>query len=295
MYPEEVQPRRGIPELGFVLLMVVVLLVGCQEDGGTAADKNPETSRSQPQARKPDEGGQSVHHYFHTVEQPHKVEWGYEGELGPTHWGDRSPAYILAKTGKQQSPIDISHPIGKQLPKIVFDYHLAQINLVYNGHTIEEVEERGSFVEFKGARFELLQFHFHSPSEHTVGGKHFDMEMHLVHKSAEGKVAVVAVLIQQGQNNTAYETIWDYLPTPENRERVADATVDATALLPENRDYFHYDGSFTTPPCTEGVLWLVLKQPVELSTEQITVFRQVIQGNNRPVQPLNGREIELSK
>ena len=234
------------------------------------------------------------HHYFHVTEKPHSADWGYTGELGPAHWADRSPDYVLARTGKHQSPIDIAHAVNKQLAPIVFDYHPAQIDLVYDGHTIKEIEERGSFVEIEDNRFELKQFHFHSPSEHTVDGKHFEMEMHLVHKNAEGHVAVVGLLIKQGRENAAFETIWDYLPTPENRERKVEATVDASALLPQDRAYYRYQGSFTTPPCTEGVLWVVLKTPVELSAAQIEAFRKVIHGNNRPVQALNGREVDAA-
>lgn len=221
--------ENGIPVQAVLCLAVGTVMVGCFQDQETSLPKESRTIAAKPLAQDKADAGQDDHHYFHTTEQPHTAEWGYDGQLGPAHWADCSPEYVLARTGKHQSPVDISHAIDKQLPKIVFDYHPAQIDLVYNGHTIKEIEERSSFVALEGTRFELLQFHFHSPSEHTVDGKHFAMEMHLVHKSAEGHVAVVALLIKQGRENTAFETIWDYLPTPENRKRKVDATVDASA------------------------------------------------------------------
>ena len=236
----------------------------------------------------------SEHHYFHKTEKPHAAEWGYEGDIGPKNWGDLSPAYILAKQGEQQSPIDISKPIQKDLPRVVFNYRPAKINLVYNGHTIEE-EEDGSHIRIEDKFFELKQFHFHAPSEHTINGSHADMEMHLVHKAEDGAVAVVAVMIKQGTENMSFTSIWENLPTPEKSEVQVARTVDATDLIPGNHAYYRYRGSFTTPPCTEGVIWMVLMAPIELSLEQIDKFKSIINGNNRPVQHLNGRKIYLSK
>ncbi len=234
------------------------------------------------------------HHYFHKKEQPYAAEWGYEGDIGPKHWGSLSPSYILAKQGKQQSPIDISKPIENDLPRVVFNYRPAKINLVYNGHTIEE-EEGGSHILIKGKLFELKQFHFHAPSEHTINDRHADMEMHLVHKAEDGVVAVIAVMIKQGAENRNFASIWENLPTPENSEVHIARTVDAADLIPGNHAYYHYRGSFTTPPCAEGVVWLVMVEPIELSPGQINKFKSIINGNNRPVQLLNGRDVYLSK
>ena len=236
----------------------------------------------------------SEHHYFHKTEKPHKAEWGYEGDTGPKHWGDLSPDYILAKQGKLQSPIDISKSIEKELPDIVFNYRPVKINLVYNGHTIEE-EEGGIHVLVNEDLFELKQFHFHAPSEHTINGKHADMEMHLVHKAKDGTVAVVAVMIEQGAENRSFTSIWENLPTPVKREVQVARTVDATDLLPRNHTYYRYRGSFTTPPCTEGVTWFVLTVPIELSPGQINKFKSIINNNNRPTQHLNERKIYLSE
>ena len=236
----------------------------------------------------------SEHHYFHKTEKPHAAEWGYEGDIGPKNWGDLSPAYILAKQGEQQSPIDISKPIQKDLPRVVFNYRPAKINLVYNGHTIEE-EEGGSHIRIEDKFFELKQFHFHAPSEHTINGSHADMEMHLVHKAKDGVVTVVAVMIKQGAENRSFTSIWENLPTPVKREVQVARTVDATDLLPRNHTYYRYRGSFTTPPCTEGVTWFVLTVPIELSPGQINKFKSIINNNNRPTQHLNERKIYLSE
>ncbi len=242
---------------------------------------------------QPPKDASSEHHYFHTAEQPHKVEWSYSGETGPDHWGELSPDYVLARTGKQQSPIDLTGASAGNSEALRFDYHASQIDLVYNGHTIEEIEDHKSLLFIGEKEFVLEQFHFHSPSEHTVDGKHFAMEMHLVHKSSDGNVAVVAVFIEEGDDNAAYDVVWDYLPNDANRERKQSTTVDAGALLPQRRQHFSYTGSFTTPPCTEDVQWIVMKNAVALSKEQIARFRAIIDHNNRPVQPLNGRTISL--
>ena len=232
-----------------------------------------------------------IHHYLHKKEQPHTAEWGYTGETGPGHWGDLSPEYVLARTGRQQSPIDIEAVEPSSMSAIEFAYGPSLIDLVYNGHTVEEIEDHHSSIAVAGKRYTLQQFHFHSPSEHTVKGRHSAMEMHLVHKSDDGTIAVIAVLIEEGADNPAFDQVWNYLPTKTNRERKENVTIDAATLLPTDQNYYRYTGSFTTPPCTENVLWMILKTPVELSELQITKFKKIIDGNNRPVQPLNERAV----
>jgi carbonic anhydrase len=236
------------------------------------------------------EGGSDEHHYFHKSEKPHAAEWGYSGEIGPTHWGELSPEYALAKDGKRQSPVDIRNTLSRALPRIEFNYRPSRIHLVYNGHTIQENEDPGSF-GLANDKFELQQFHFHAPSEHTVDGKHFPMEMHLVHKAKDGTSGVVAVFIKEGEHNRAFDPVWDILPDANRPKQNAEIKIDASSLLPEVTSYYSYDGSFTTPPCTEQVKWVVLAHPVSLSKQQIMRFREVIHGNNRPVQPLNGRHV----
>lgn len=237
---------------------------------------------------------QRVHHYLHKQEQPHAVTWGYTGKVGPAFWGDLSPEYALAKSGRRQSPIDLHDALSRDLPPLKLRYRPSKIHLIYNGHTIQENEDPGSCEIVAGKRYELQQFHFHSPSEHTVDGRHFPMEMHLVHKTAAGEVAVVAVLLQMGEHNHAFDALWRLLPDADHRQRDSDQEIDVSQLLPSRHEYYSYTGSFTTPPCTEDVKWAVLKDPVTLSAGQIEQFRRVIHGNNRPVQPLNGRTVLLS-
>ena len=166
---------------------------------------------------------------------------------------------------------------------------------MYNGHTIQENEDPGSFGMAGDQTFELQQFHFHSPSEHTVDGKHLPMEMHLVHMAKNGTVAVIGVFVREGAHNHSFDRLWSLLPDQLTPKIDLEQKIDTESLLPESRDYYYYDGSFTTPPCTEKVKWLVLKQPVNLSKAQIERFRKVINHNNRPVQPLNGRKILVSQ
>jgi len=189
----------------------------------------------------------------------------------------------------------LNHADHSASPEIKFDYQPAAVNLVYNGHTIEEKDQDGGSITIGGRTFSLQQFHFHSPSEHTVDAKSYAMEMHLVHKNEAGQVAVVGVFIKVGKENRAFSPLWTYLPKEENKRLTYEGKVDVLSMLPKEKRYYHYMGSFTTPPCTEGVYWYVLKEPVELSKIQIDKFRSIISGNNRPVQPLNGRKIILTK
>ena len=237
------------------------------------------------------------HHYFHKSEAAHAADWGYSGRIGPEHWGDLDSSYILAKRGRQQSPIDIRDTVPQtELPDIEFSYKPSRLRFVYNGHTVQENQDAGSFARGPRRTFQLEQFHFHSPSEHTVNGHQFPMEMHLVHKCEDGTVGVVAVLFEIGEHNPAFDPLWDNLPGPDRPERVADRlTINAADLLPSQHRYYFYHGSFTTPPCTEHVEWVVLKDPVNVSMEQIGRLRQIIDGNNRPVQRLNGRDVFVSE
>lgn len=236
------------------------------------------------------------HHYFHKGEEDHAAHWGYSGKEGPEHWGDLDPSYILAGRGRQQSPIDIRETVPRgDLPEIEFNYKPSRIRFVYNGHTVQENEDAGSFARGPRRTFQLEQFHFHSPSEHTVNGHQFPMEMHLVHKASDGTVGVLAVLFETGKHNSAFDPLWKNLPGPDQPRREADnVTINAEALLPKQHGYYFYHGSFTTPPCTEHVEWVVLKQPVTISGQQLARLRQIIDGNNRPVQRLNGRTVSSS-
>ena len=228
-----------------------------------------------------------------------KVEWGYEAKNGPGVWGQLSPEYSLCAEGKHQSPIDLVNPTPAELPPIFCEYYrTTDLNIRNNGHTIEVSYPEGSWIEVDGVRYQLLQFHFHAPSEHTVAGESFDMEMHLVHKSEEGSLAVVGLLIEKGKHNSELETVWAHLPDTAGETRtVENVAIDLPLILSLTgtaqtvSDYYRYDGSLTTPPCSEGVQWIVLTIPIEMSEAQIMAFKAIIHNNNRPVQPLNGRKL----
>lgn len=224
--------------------------------------------------------------------------WSYSGATGPAHWGDLSPAWAMASTGRRQSPVDIvpAQATRRDLSPLVLNYEPATMEILNNGHTIEDDYHGGGTLSVDGNTYKLAQFHFHSPSEHTIQGKHAAMELHLVHKDANGKLAVIGVMIEEGAANPELAVLWKHLPTKAGRaEEVAGVSVNAAKLLPSNLASYRYAGSLTTPPCSEQVAWFVLQTPIQASAEQIAAFRKIIMGNNRPTQPLNGREITASK
>ena len=223
------------------------------------------------------------------------IHWGYEGEGGPANWGKLQPAYAACATGKRQSPIDINDGIRLDLEPIRFDYRPGVFHIINNGHTVQITVGSGSSLSVMGRKFELQQIHFHHPSEERVNGRGYDMVAHLVHKDSEGKLAVVSVLMETGSENSLIQTFWNNLPLDVDQELTPTMAIDITRLLPENRNYFSYMGSLTTPPCTEGVLWLVLKQPVQISLGQLDIFTRLYPHNARPVQSANNRLIKESR
>lgn len=223
-----------------------------------------------------------------------EIHWSYEGEAGPAHWGDLAPEFHLCKDGKQQSGIDIPGVSGADdLAHIRFDYKTVPLKIVNNGHTIQVNYAAGSKAMIDGDNYQLLQFHFHTPSEHNKKGASFPMEVHLVHRNAAGQLAVVGVLMKEGHHNDFIQKIWDRMPAHEGEVDV-HADINAARLLPRERDFFRYAGSLTTPPCSEGVKWSVMAQPIEVSAAQIAQFRAIFPLNARPVQPLNGRPISTN-
>jgi len=223
-------------------------------------------------------------------------EWSYEGKHGPMHWGDVKSDYAMCKTGQNQSPIDITNSTAADLPPIQFAYLPTQLKIINNGHTIQINYAEGSSISVGGKSYQLVQFHFHHPSEEKIKGKGFDMVAHLVHKNADGNLAVIAVLIKRGQANKFIENLWAHLPKEEGTEEApANVTIDVTKLLPAQHGYYTFTGSLTTPPCSEGVTWFVLKTPIELSDAQIRKFAHIYKNNARPIQPLHDRVISESR
>lgn len=223
------------------------------------------------------------------------IHWAYEGEFGPQNWGKLKPEWTQCATGRTQSPIDIRDGIKVDLPPIQFDYKSTYFTVVDTGHTVQVNVGEGSSITLVGKRYELVQFHFHKPSEERVNGKVYDMVAHLVHKDLDGNLAVVAVLLDRGTEHPLFNTLWAYLPLQKNVESRPDVSIDLAKLLPEKRDYYTYMGSLTTPPCSEGVTWLVMKDPLQLSPEQIGVFGHLYRNNARPVQSANSRLIKQSR
>ncbi len=218
--------------------------------------------------------------------------WDYSKTAGPTHWADLSPDFATCKLGHHQSPIDISNTKKADLPPILFDYKPATLRLIDNGHTVEVDYPSGSSISVGGKTYQLVQFHFHHPSEALIHGKKSQLEVHLVHSDAEGNKAVVAVLINTGRSNEFLQSIFSHVPhEKEKEEESRDVMVDASKLLPEAHPYYTFPGSLTTPPCSENVTWFVLKNPIEASASQIKMFASIYKSDARPVQPLNGRTI----
>jgi len=226
--------------------------------------------------------------------------WHYEGHEGPEHWGELSEKFAACRDGRAQSPIDITLPVARgvtealklQFPPAILRiaHHEHVADGINNGHTIQVNYEDGDTLFLGETAYELVQYHFHNPSEHLLSGRRFPMEMHMVHRSAAGALAVVGVLIQEGGHNRAFDPVWSNLPRSRGVEtHYEHVKVDVDALLPAVRTSYRYDGSLTTPPCTEGVRWIVLTMPIELDASQIRTFTDVMHDNSRPVQPLNGR------
>ena len=217
------------------------------------------------------------------------------GHGGPAEWGELDPAFATCQLGKLQSPIDIRGAKAADLPAIKFDYKPSPLKVIDNGHTIQVNYAPGSSIDVGGTRYELVQFHFHKPSEEKIDGKAHAMVAHLVHKGADGKLAVVAVLLDEGGTNPTIDTIWKNLPKEKGKEVAVNATVDAATLLPADHGYYTFQGSLTTPPCSEDVRWFVLKTPLKIAGSEITAFGKIYPMNARPTQPLNGRTLEATR
>jgi carbonic anhydrase len=223
-----------------------------------------------------------------------EAHWEYEGVNGPQAWGRLKPEYAMCGLGKRQSPINIDESITLRGPAeaIGFDYNTSSATVVNNGHTIQVDVTGDNGIIVRGSRFQLIQLHFHHPSEEQVNFRRFAMVVHLVHRNYLGQLAVVAVLLDPGPANAVINNFWTYMPLGKgDRVPMPRGSVDLAGLLPKDQRYYQFMGSLTTPPCTEDVLWLVLKQPISISHEQQRLFAQQFPNNARPPQPINGRVV----
>ncbi len=268
--------RRSGSGLGFGVLLSCVVSAGA-----VLAGCSKQTGGTESQSAEPSEKGHAM-----------SSHWSYQGHDGPSHWGDLDPLYELCKTGARQSPIDIIGAArNAALRPLAVDYRSTSVKVTNNGHAIQVDCDEGSVLHVEGRDFALLQFHFHSPSEHWVDGKPFAMESHFVHQDADGNLVVIGVLMVEGRENPALAKFWDYMPMLE-RSVDTDVTIQVSDLLPKEPRYHTYEGSLTTPPCSEDVLWFVMKTPLEVSKKQVEAFLAAIGENARPVQPRNDRVIE---
>ena len=231
------------------------------------------------------------------------VHWGYAGEDGPTNWATLTPVYALCGEGKSQSPINIDKASVKGNANWSFDYKTTSLRIAHNehmddildnGHTIQVTVDEGSTFTFSGKTYSLKQFHFHTPSEHTIDGKNLPLEMHMVHQSDDKALAVVSILFEEGKvPNENIAKIVANLPGAKGESKhITDANLDLQVHLPKDNQAYHYIGSLTTPPCSEDVQWLVLRETKKVTVDQVAAFASKIGPNNRPVQGLNDRTVE---
>lgn len=236
---------------------------------------------------------------------PRPVHWGYSGENAPSAWATLDPAYAMCGTGTSQSPVNIVKQENTDERTLKIDYlstsftiaHNEHVDeIINNGHTIQITPKEGSTITINGKVFHLKQFHFHTPSEHTIDGKHAPMEMHMVHQSDDKSLAVIGLLCEEGAENKNFTNLISVLPNaPGASQQHEDVTIDIRSFLPASLSAYHYIGSLTTPPCTENVEWYVLKNRTTLSADQITAFSSRLKNNNRPVQSLNDRTVTSVK
>lgn len=224
------------------------------------------------------------------VEQP--PHWGYQGQEDPAHWGKLSPEFALCEKGMNQSPINIQGALETHQNKLALAFQQGDQQIVNNGHTIQINVSEGNTLILDNDSFTLQQFHFHAPSENEIDGKHFPLEAHFVYKDKDGALAVLALMFKEGKANPLLDNAWQVMPAQVGKTVTLTHPVDIKSLLPEKLDFYRFSGSLTTPPCSEGVTWMVLEQPVNASAAQIKTLRSVLHhANNRPVQSLHGRVI----
>ena len=235
---------------------------------------------------------------FSAAQAPTPPKWDYLGKYGPASWGKLDPAWKACSAGKEQSPVNITNAkLSKALQPIEFHYVAGPVTLENNGHTVEVHVRPGSYIVADGVRYDLVQFHFHHPGEEAVKGRLSDMVAHLVHQSADGRTAVVAVRFveDRGQPNALLSTLWANLPRSAGQTTKIDDMVNPGGFLPADRGYWTYTGSLTAPPCTEGVKWVIFQQQMPLSREQLRAFAALYPVNSRPLQDLRGRKVQASE
>lgn len=264
----------------------VKVMSECLPEGADAKKDAPSAPAGKPEAHGAT-AGKDAKKDGHGAAGTQTAHWEYDGAMGPENWGKEFPT---CGRGKSQAPLNIKGPFEKVRYSVAPDYKQGQLKIVNNGHTIQVNVPVGSKIRIDGKPFDLLQFHFHRPSEEHIDGKPSAMVIHFVHKNAEGELAVLGVMLREGNENPGIKTLWTHAPKAEGPEVVPDGVMfNPGNLLPREMDFFHYDGSLTTPPCTEKVKFFILKTQVNVSKEQMAEFP--FKMNARPIQPSNGRPI----
>ncbi len=256
--------------------------------------RNPKTSREYIRAKAAALAAKTTDAQAPMSAEHGDAHWAYDGAHGPLAWADLKPEFATCGSGKQQSPIHIdeSQTLRGPAEAIAFDYGTSSASVVNNGHTIQIDMAGDNGMTVRGTRYQLLQIHFHHPAEERINHRGFAMVAHLMHKDYLGRRAVVAVLLEPGAANAVIHNFWTYMPLGAgDRVMMPRGSVDLRGLLPKDQRYYQFMGSLTTPPCTEDVLWMILKEPVTLSQAQMRLFAQQFPNNARPVQPTNGRVV----
>ena len=223
------------------------------------------------------------------------IHWGYDADVSPNKWGDLSEGFKLCKTGKNQTPINISETYHSSTEhKVDIQYVIAPSSIVFNGHTVQiNNNSVNNYIIIDNRKFILKQFHFHTPSENQIKGESYPLELHFVNTTSNGEIVVLAVMFKFGKENSEWEKFWKDLSSTENKTNMLSKKINLEKLLPENREYYRFSGSLTTPPCSEGVIWIVLKKQLTISNKQLDDLKKILGNkyNNRPIQQTNGRVV----
>jgi carbonic anhydrase len=265
------------------LALALVSIIGCSP--GSSETPMTDTSSEEPR------------------EEHHEIHWGYKGEEGPDHWAGLSEEFALCASGEEQSPIDLTSvapidgmPLGRLLGETVLtdDQRETVLEIIDNGHTIQVTPNLQLSIVVDDEVYELVQYHFHAPSEHMIDGEHAPLEVHFVHKSAAGELAVLGALVEEGEYDPRREALLSALPDGAgDKSRIEDLYITIDEFWPMPTRFYRYEGSLTTPPCSEGVQWVVMADKLQLSADQIAELASHLHDNNRPVQPLNERTLTL--
>ncbi len=269
------------------------------KDVANTAEVKPESETETPAepaakvpAAKPEAAKTKDDKSKHAKADEHKPHWEYEGKTGPENWGKLSPDFATCEIGRNQSPINIEDTMRASLKPIRGIQKFPAKEIFNNSHTVQVNFKTGNMLVLDSAPYQMKQVHFHAPSENTIKGKSYPLEAHFVHADAKGNLTVVGVMFNVGKANAGLTKLWSQMSDKEGKPIALKTRVTPAEMMPENRAYYRFSGSLTTPPCSEGVRWILLKTPMTASKEQIEAFEKAVHhNNNRPVQALNGRVV----